>query len=180
MHLLPTQFDCPEVTLCSCQAVKIQLPTAYWLKRRGIPLMLLSGTSENSAFFFGDILTWLLVGISNSFYIKYAHVCHWILIGSGSNCKILRMYWISPTPDLCLLQLCIYYVQLWDAPFVAAVGCLWLHCSLWFSGIVHCGSFAPTVSVGVSLVKKEMSSKVLWKNQIQTSLCPGKEGSYIW
>jgi len=33
MHLLTMQFDCPEVNLCSCRAVKIQLPTAVWLKR---------------------------------------------------------------------------------------------------------------------------------------------------
>ena len=33
MHLVTMQFDCSEVTLCSCRAVKIQLPTAVWLKR---------------------------------------------------------------------------------------------------------------------------------------------------
>ena len=56
-----------------------------------------------------------------------------------------------------------------------AVDCLASPQSLWFSGIVHCESFVQTVCVGVLLVKKETSSKVLWKNQIQTSLCPGKE-----
>ena len=173
MHLLTMQFDCPEVTLCSCWAVKIQLPTAVWLKR-GMDSM-------------DDLVRnmWKYVifshGFSNSFYIKYAHVCQWILIGGGSNCEILHIYWISPTPNSCLLQICSYYVQLLSR---SLCGCCGLSVvtlqSLWFSGIVRCGSFAPTVSVGVSLVKKEMSSKVLWKNQIQTSLCPGKEGRSIW